>query len=104
VDLYEPGTQRERGYMHGISSVFKDDCISDGAEIASRAIEKGVHPIELDMLDQGSSTQLLIRTAKAPTQSQITTIVVDTGDEYDRQDTVFELDSQYIDLDTIEFS
>ena len=60
VDLYEPGTIRERGYMHGISSVFKDDSIKSGAEIAARVIEKDEQPIE----------------------SQMTTIVVDTSDNY----------------------
>ena len=73
IDLYEPGTIRERGYMHGISSVFKDDSIENSAEIASRVIEIDEQPIE----------------------SQMTTIVVDTGYEYkgDTQDAEFELDS-----------
>jgi hypothetical protein len=59
--------------MHGISSVFKDDSIEGGAEIAARAIEKDEQPIE----------------------SQMTTIVVDTGDNY-TQDAEFEWDSQFV--------
>ena len=39
IDLYKPRTIRERGYMHGISSVFKDDSIESGAEIAAMVIE-----------------------------------------------------------------
>ena len=73
VDLYEPGTIRERGYMHGISSVFKDDSIEDTAEITVRVMEKDEHPIE----------------------SQMTTIVVDTGDMH-TQDAEFEWDSQFV--------
>jgi hypothetical protein len=59
--------------MHGISSVFKDDSIEDGAEIAARVIEKDEQPIE----------------------SQMTTIVVDTGDIH-TQDAEFEWDSQFV--------
>ena len=73
VDLYEPGTIREKGYMHGISSVFKDDSMEDGAEIAGRVIKKDEQPIE----------------------SQMTTIVVDTGDMH-TQDAGFEWDSQFV--------
>ena len=73
VDLYEPGTIGERGYMHGISSVFKDDSIDGGAEIAARAIEKDQQPIE----------------------PQMTTIVVDTGIRY-TQDAKSEWDSQFV--------
>ena len=73
VDLYKPGTIRERGYMHGISSVFKDDSINNSTEIALRVIEKDDNPIE----------------------SQLTTIVVDTGDMH-TQDAEFEWDSQFV--------
>ena len=45
VDLYEPETIRERGYMHEILSVFKDNSIDDSTKIASRAIEKDNNPI-----------------------------------------------------------
>ena len=59
--------------MHRILSVFKDDSIEGGAEIAGRVIEKDEQPIE----------------------SQMTTIVVDTGDMY-TQDAEFEWDSQFV--------
>ena len=59
--------------MHRISSVFEDDSIDNAAEISSRVIEKDEHPIE----------------------SQMTTIVVDTGDTY-TQDANFEWDSQFV--------
>ena len=73
VDLYKPRTIRERGYIHGISSVFKDDSIDNSTKIASRVIEKDDNPIE----------------------SQLTTIVVDTGDRH-TQDAEFEWDSQFV--------
>jgi hypothetical protein len=40
IDLYKPGTRRERGYMSGIASVYKDDCIDDASTIASSALQK----------------------------------------------------------------
>jgi hypothetical protein len=39
VDTYEPGTARERQYMCGLSSVYKDDCMEDTAKLADEAIE-----------------------------------------------------------------
>ena len=39
MDTYEPGTARERQYMSGLSSVYKDDCIEDIAKLADKAIE-----------------------------------------------------------------
>jgi len=39
TDQYEAGTQRERGYMAGLSSVYKDDCIEDPAIIAAKAMQ-----------------------------------------------------------------
>jgi len=38
IDQYEPGTQRERAYMCGISSIYKEDSIEDAATIAVRAM------------------------------------------------------------------
>jgi hypothetical protein len=40
IDLYEPGTRLERGYMSGIVSVYKDDCIDNASTIASSALQK----------------------------------------------------------------
>ena len=40
LDLYEPGTQRERGYMCGMTSIYKDDSIEDAATIAAKAIQE----------------------------------------------------------------
>jgi hypothetical protein len=34
IDLYEPGTTRERSYMSGMSSIYKDDCMEDTAKLA----------------------------------------------------------------------
>jgi hypothetical protein len=39
TDQYEAGTLPERGYMCGISSVYKDDCIEDAAIIAAAAVQ-----------------------------------------------------------------
>jgi len=38
VDQYEPGTRRERAYMCGISSIYKDDCMEDAAMVSARAM------------------------------------------------------------------
>jgi hypothetical protein len=42
VDTYEPGTLRERGYMSGISSIYKDDCIEDSATVAVTAMKRDI--------------------------------------------------------------
>jgi hypothetical protein len=42
IDLYKPGTRRERGYISGITSVYKDDCMDNASTIASSAIQKEV--------------------------------------------------------------
>jgi hypothetical protein len=42
IDLYEPGTRRERGYMSGISSVYKDGSIEDASTVAALVIQKEV--------------------------------------------------------------
>jgi hypothetical protein len=39
-DLYEPGTRLERGYMAGISSIYKDDSIEDAAIVATDILER----------------------------------------------------------------
>jgi len=38
-DLYEAGTQLERGYMRGLSSIYQFDSTQDAASIAALAIE-----------------------------------------------------------------
>ncbi|RFU26621.1 hypothetical protein B7463_g9713, partial [Scytalidium lignicola] len=38
IDNYEPGTVRERGYMRGISSIYKDDYVESSANIADKAM------------------------------------------------------------------
>jgi len=40
LDQYEPGTRRERGYMCGITSVYKDDCIEDAATVAATVLQE----------------------------------------------------------------
>ena len=39
VDIYEPGTVRERAYMCGISSIYYTDSIVDSATIADSLIQ-----------------------------------------------------------------
>ena len=39
IDLYKPGTRRERAYMSGISSVYQEDNIEDSAIVAATAME-----------------------------------------------------------------
>ena len=39
VDLYKPGTMRERAYMRGISSIYHTDSIVDSATIADNLIQ-----------------------------------------------------------------
>jgi hypothetical protein len=51
VDTYEPGTARERQYMSGLSSVYKDDCIEDIAKLADKAMENETQDcIEVEVL------------------------------------------------------
>jgi hypothetical protein len=38
VDTYEPGTERERAYMRGISSIYQTDSIEDAAYRADIAM------------------------------------------------------------------
>ena len=42
IDLYEPDTQKERGYIHKILSVYKKDNIDDTATIAAAAVQKDI--------------------------------------------------------------
>ncbi len=39
-DLYEPGTRLERGYMAGISLVYKDDSVEDAATVTTDIITR----------------------------------------------------------------
>jgi len=41
VDQYEPGTQRERGYIQGISSVYKDDSLN-ASTIAGNILQREI--------------------------------------------------------------
>ena len=51
MDTYEPGTARERQYMSGLSSVYKDDCIEDIAKLADKAMENETQDcIEVEVL------------------------------------------------------
>ena len=50
VDLYEPGTVRERAYMRGISSIYHTDPISDPATTADNLIQNETQDcIEVDI-------------------------------------------------------
>ena len=40
LDSYEPGTRRERGYICGISSIYKDNCIEDAATVATNIMNR----------------------------------------------------------------
>jgi hypothetical protein len=42
IDEYKPGTRCERGYMYGIASIYKDDCIEDASSMAVRALQNEV--------------------------------------------------------------
>jgi hypothetical protein len=46
-DLYEPGTQRERAYMRGISSIYQTDSMLDASTAAATAVEEDV----IDVID-----------------------------------------------------
>jgi hypothetical protein len=46
IDQYKPGTQRERAYMCGISSIYKEDCIDDAATVVTRAISDRIDCID----------------------------------------------------------
>ena len=47
IDLYEPRTQRERGYMCGILSVYKDDCIKDATVVTAIIVQRVIKSIEV---------------------------------------------------------
>jgi hypothetical protein len=48
-DLYEPGTQRERAYMRGISSIYQTESIVDASTAAATAVEEDIiDVIEVD--------------------------------------------------------
>jgi hypothetical protein len=51
-DLYEPGTQRERAYMRGLSSIYQTDSIVDAATAAAAAVEGDV--IDVIEVDTGN--------------------------------------------------
>jgi hypothetical protein len=40
TDIYEAGTRRERGYIYGMLSIYKDDCMEDPAVIAATAMQE----------------------------------------------------------------
>ena len=42
VDQYEAGTRQERGYICNMSSIYKDDCITDAAILAANVINKSM--------------------------------------------------------------
>jgi len=46
-DQYEPGTQRERGYMRGLSTVYRDDHIEDAATITEQIQGQVIDGIEV---------------------------------------------------------
>jgi MULE transposase domain len=49
-DLYEPGTERERAYMRGLSSIYQTDSMVDAATAAGVAVEGDViDVIEVDV-------------------------------------------------------
>ena len=41
--MYEPGTQRERGYMHGMLSIYQSDSIIDATVASATAIPRDVN-------------------------------------------------------------
>ena len=50
IDMYEPGTVRERAYMRGISSIYETDSIVDSAIIADDLMQNETQDcIEVDM-------------------------------------------------------
>ena len=49
IDPYKPGTQRERAYIYGISSVYQEDNINDAATVAATAMEDTIVVQVLDI-------------------------------------------------------
>ena len=47
VDQYEAGTQRERGYMRGISSIYRDDSLDDTAMVIEKIQQEVIGGIEV---------------------------------------------------------
>ena len=42
IDQYEAGTRQKRGYICGMSSTYKDNCMADAAILAANAISKSM--------------------------------------------------------------
>ena len=42
IDQYEPSTNKERGYIYKILSIYKDDSIADAAIITANTINKSI--------------------------------------------------------------
>jgi hypothetical protein len=51
-DLYEPGTQRERAYMRGLSSIYQTNSRVDAATAAAMAVEEDI--IDVIEVDTGN--------------------------------------------------
>jgi hypothetical protein len=47
VDQYEAGTQRERGYMQGISLIYRDDSLDDTATIIEKIQQEVIGGIKV---------------------------------------------------------
>ena len=45
IDQYEPGTQRERAYICGISSIYEEDSIEDAATISAKAMNSRIDQV-----------------------------------------------------------
>jgi len=46
-DQYEPGTQRERGYMRGLSSIYQTDSLVDAATATAEVVQSTLIEVEL---------------------------------------------------------
>jgi MULE transposase domain len=55
VDMYEPGTIRERAYMRGIASIYQTDSIVDSAKLANNLVQNETQDcIEVEVPSQDS--------------------------------------------------
>ena len=58
MDLYKPGTVRERAYMRGIGSIYKTDSIKDSAIIVDDVVQNETQDcIEIDIGDGDSKVE-----------------------------------------------
>ena len=48
IDQYKAGTRQKRGYMCDMSSIYRDDCMTDAAIFVANTIDKSIVAMKRD--------------------------------------------------------